>query len=113
MGRPQVCEKGRVLRGEAAPASVYIFRSCAFWLSWVFPFLFVNLLLAESSLVWFAGGPILDGLGRSIVGDLHNVIDMVRQGHKQVKEQFASSYLHLHLHGSTPLKNLTTPDDQS
>ena len=26
--------------------------------------------------------------------------------------QFASTYLHLHLHGSAPLESLATPDDQ-
>lgn len=27
--------------------------------------------------------------------------------------QLAAAYLHLHLHGSTPLERLATPDDQS
>ena len=27
--------------------------------------------------------------------------------------QFATTYLHLHLHGSAPFKSLTTPDNQS
>jgi hypothetical protein len=44
--------------------------------------------------------------------NLDNVIDMIAHSHKQIEKQFAP-ILHLHLHGSAPLKSLATPDDQS
>jgi len=54
----------------------------------------------------------LDDLGRPAIADLHYVIDVVTHRHKQIEKQFAAN-LHLHLHGSAPLKSLATSDDQS
>jgi hypothetical protein len=42
---------------------------------------------------------------------IHNVIHMITQRHKQIKEKLPPT-LHLQLHGSAPLKRLATPDDQ-
>jgi hypothetical protein len=53
----------------------------------------------------------LEDLGRSVITDLHDVIDMIAHCYKQIEKQFAT-ILHLHLHGSAPLESLTTSDDQ-
>ena len=79
---------------------------------------------------------LLDGTRRRFVGDIHNIIHMLAHRDEQIEEpewqglsawyssggdyrrercdsQSASTYLHLHLHGSTPLEDLATPDNQS
>lgn len=63
---------------------------------------------------------------------IHNVINVVTHRHKQIKKpkelfissalafaflrtlgsQFASTYIHLHLHGSAPLESFATSDNQ-
>ena len=79
---------------------------------------------------------LLDGTRRRLVGDIHNIIHMLAHRDEQIEKpksqgllawyslggdqgreghdsQSASTYLHLHLHGSTPLEDLATPDNQS
>jgi hypothetical protein len=53
-----------------------------------------------------------NGLRRTVVRNVHDIIDMIAHCHKQIKKQFASSHFHLHLHSSTSLESLATPDDQ-
>jgi len=53
----------------------------------------------------------LDGLGGTGVAHIHNIIHMITQRHKQIKEKFPPTF-HLQLHGSAPLKRLATSDDQ-
>ena len=43
--------------------------------------------------------------------NIHNIIDMITQRNKQIKEKFPAT-LHFHLHGATPLKCLATSNDQ-
>lgn len=44
--------------------------------------------------------------------NVHDIIDMVAHRHKKIKEQFAATDFHLHLHGSAPLESLATSDNQ-
>jgi len=53
----------------------------------------------------------LDDFWRSAIADFDNVIDVITHRHEQIEKQFAP-ILHFHLHGSAPLKSLTTSDDQ-
>lgn len=53
----------------------------------------------------------LDGPGSASVACIHDIIDMVTHGHKQVKEQFPP-LLHFHLHGSATLEGLPATDDE-
>ena len=78
---------------------------------------------------------LLDGTGRRLVGNIHNIIHMLAHRDEQIEKpewqdllvrysmdgycpgrcdsQPAPTNLHLHLHGSTPLEDLATPDNQS
>jgi hypothetical protein len=56
---------------------------------------------------------LLDGTGRRLVGNIHNIIHMLAHRDEQIEKQSAPTNLHLHLHGSTPLEDLATPDNQS
>ena len=42
---------------------------------------------------------------------LHNIIHMITQRHKQIKEKFPTTF-HLRLHGSASLKRLATSNNQ-
>ena len=50
------------------------------------------------------------GLGHLL--EIHKIINMVANRHKEIKEQFATN-LHLHLHGAAALEGLPASDDQS
>ena len=45
------------------------------------------------------------------VPHLHNIIHMITQSHKQIKEKFPTTF-HFRLHGSAPLKCLATSNNQ-
>lgn len=53
----------------------------------------------------------LDGLRRTVVRNVHDVVDVVRHGCKEIEKQFASTYFHLVLHGATSLENLARSDN--
>ena len=53
----------------------------------------------------------LDGLGRTVVRHVHDVVDVVRHGRKEIEKQFAAADFHLVLHGSTSLENLARSDN--
>jgi len=52
----------------------------------------------------------LDGFGGTGVTHIHNIINMVTQRNKQVKEKLPST-LHFYLHGTTPPKCLATSNN--
>ena len=54
----------------------------------------------------------LDGLGRTVVRHVHDIVDVVRHGCEEIEKQFAATDFHLVLHGSTSLENLARSDNQ-
>jgi len=60
--------------------------------------------------VWRAKSSVLDG-SRSTLVEFKRIVQMIAEGHKQIKEQFATN-LHLHLHGAATLESLSASDDQ-
>jgi hypothetical protein len=52
-----------------------------------------------------------EGEGDGNAPHLHNIIHMIAQSHKQIKEKFPTT-LHFRLHGSAPLKCLATSNNQ-
>ena len=61
---------------------------------------------------WYVKASALDGLGRTVVRHVHDVVDVVRHGCKEIEKQFAAADFHLVLHGSASLENLARSDNQ-
>lgn len=57
--------------------------------------------------------PYLYSLGRTVISDVDDVVQVVAHGNEQVEEQLAAAGLHLSLHGAATLKRLAAADDQS
>jgi len=67
---------------------------------------------AEKLKLFFHRRTHLYSLGRTVIGDINDVVQVVAHGNEQIEEQLAAACLHLSLHGAAALERLAATYDE-